>query len=64
MFLRPNDIVQLLAEEDGTTSVEYAVLLALIIISMITALRYMSSATVGVWSRNTAELQAHGFMGP
>ncbi len=47
--------------DDGTTAVEYAVLLALIVLTCVIAISAFGSATGGLWSNSTAQLEAAGF---
>jgi pilus assembly protein Flp/PilA len=47
---------KLLRDEDGPTSVEYAVMLALIVAACIGAVKSMSNATAGSFDRSAAEL--------
>ena len=47
---------RLLTEEDGPTAVEYAVLLALIVISCISAVYSMSNATANSFDTSANEL--------
>lgn len=51
---------QFLIEEDGQTAVEYAVMLAMIVLSCIISLKAVSSMSGGMWSNNIDELQAAG----
>ncbi len=55
-------ILELVCEEDGPTAVEYAVLLASIIIVCMGAIYALSDATIGVWNRNTDALRDHQFI--
>lgn len=56
-------IRKFLIEEDGPTAVEYAVMLALIIIVCITAIGLLGTATSGTFSTMDAQMQSYG-MGP
>jgi pilus assembly protein Flp/PilA len=47
---------RLLNEEDGPTAVEYAVLLALILVSIISVIGALGSQTGGMWGKNQDEL--------
>lgn len=46
--------------EEGTTSVEYAVMLASILLVLIVGVSMFGTAQNGSWFRIDAELQAHG----
>jgi pilus assembly protein Flp/PilA len=50
-----------LGEESGPTAVEYAVMLALILTMIISAVQAVGSSSGGMWGKNRDELQAHGF---
>lgn len=41
----PNEIVEFLLEEDGTTAVEYAVMLALIVLACAASVTFLASKT-------------------
>ncbi|MGQ9505369.1 MAG: Flp family type IVb pilin [Thermogutta sp.] len=49
-------------EETGATAVEYAVMLALIILVMIGTIGQFGSETHGLWSGSIDRLEAAGFM--
>ena len=51
-----------LLEEDGPAAVEYAVMLAMIIIFCLGAIRAVSDSTVGVWATNTDALRNVDFI--
>ena len=51
-----NFLKKLLRDEDGPTSVEYAVLLALIVAACLGAVNSMSHATADSFDRSAAEL--------
>jgi Flp pilus assembly pilin Flp len=51
-------------DDEGTTSVEYAVMLALIILTCIGGARAMSDASMEVWNRNIDELESVEFITP
>lgn len=55
-------IYQLLRGEEAATAVEYAVLLALILISVIGAIGAVGTQTGGMWSNNQAQLKSVGFV--
>lgn len=52
----------LVADETGATAVEYAVMLALIIVVMIGTIGQFGSETHGLWSGSIDRLEAAGFM--
>jgi len=54
-------LARLLREEDGPTSVEYAVMLALILVAIIGAIGAVGGQAGGMWGNIRTELQAHGF---
>ena len=51
----------LLRDEEAATAVEYAVLLALILVVMIAAITSFGGATGGMWGRIDSDLDAVGF---
>jgi pilus assembly protein Flp/PilA len=48
----------LLASEDGATAVEYAVLLALILVVLISAITAVGNSTSGAWQNNVNQISA------
>ncbi|MEZ6067776.1 MAG: Flp family type IVb pilin [Planctomycetaceae bacterium] len=48
-------------EEEATTAVEYAVMLALILLGCIVAVRALGDSGSGMWGNNKAQLDAAGF---
>lgn len=54
-------LAQFLTDENGTTSVEYAVLLALIIVTVIGAIGAVGTQTGGMWGGIDTDLNSHGF---
>ena len=46
--------------EEATTSVEYAIMLALILLVVITGIAGFGNAQNGMWGRIDREMQAHG----
>ena len=48
----------LLASEDGATAVEYAVLLALILVVLISAINAVGNSTSGAWQNNVNKISA------
>ncbi|MDA0835364.1 MAG: Flp family type IVb pilin [Planctomycetota bacterium] len=53
----------LLNEESGPTAVEYAVMLALILMSVITAVSAVGSGSGGMWGNVDTQLDAAGLGG-
>jgi len=56
-------IRRLLLEEDGPTAVEYAVLLALILVAVMAGIGTVGSQTGGMWSDNEQQLINAGLGG-
>ena len=54
---------KLLIDESGPTAVEYAVMLALILMSVITAVSAVGSGSGGMWGNVDSELNSAGFGG-
>jgi pilus assembly protein Flp/PilA len=54
---------RLLREEDGPTAVEYAVLLALILVAIMMGIGAVGSQTGGMWSNNHTQLTNAGLGG-
>lgn len=54
-------IRRFLTSEDGPTSVEYAVMLALIIAVCIATIKSVGDQTSGIWSNNEEKLEEAGF---
>jgi len=52
---------QILREDSGATAVEYAVMLALILMTLIAAVKSVGNSTSGIWASNEAQLEAAGF---
>ena len=52
---------ELLTREDGVTSVEYAVLLALIVGTTIATIKAVGDQTSGIWAGNKQQLDDAGF---
>ena len=50
-----------LISDDGTTAVEYAVMIALIIVVVIVGLQATGGGVAGWWSNIDTDLQTHGF---
>ena len=56
-------IASFLIREDGTTAVEYSVLLALILMSVIAAVGTLGAESGGLWSGNEQAFAEYGFGG-
>lgn len=54
-------LTRLLREEDGPTAVEYAVMLALIIVVVIGGILQVSNQAGGMYADINGDLGAHGF---
>jgi pilus assembly protein Flp/PilA len=51
----------LLVDDSGTTAVEYAVMLAMILLVLIVGVSAFGNAQNGSWFKIDSELNAHGF---
>lgn len=49
-------IVGLFRDEDGPTAAEYAVLLALIIMAVISAIQALGNTSSGLWASDTSKI--------
>jgi pilus assembly protein Flp/PilA len=54
-----NFLIDLILSEDGPTAVEYAVLLALILVMVIAAIVTVGQGTGGLWSNNSQQLDTY-----
>jgi pilus assembly protein Flp/PilA len=54
-------LIEFLIDEDATTAVEYAVMLALILMGCLVAIRALGDSSSGMWGGNKAKLDAAGF---
>lgn len=54
-------IRQFLKEESATTAVEYAVMLALILIAIIAGISSVGGGTNGWWNKTNTEFSTYGF---
>lgn len=54
-------IRRFLSSDDGTTAVEYAVMIALIIVVALVGLQATGGGAAGWWSDIDSDLQSHGF---
>lgn len=52
-----------LRDQDGATAVEYAVLLALILLAIITSVQAVGSQSGGMWGSTKSSLDSVGFGG-
>ncbi|WP_437185318.1 Flp family type IVb pilin [Planctomicrobium sp. SH668] len=59
-----NTIRRFLTDDDGPTAVEYAVMLAMIIGSLIVSIKLVGSSTSGIWAENNSKLDQSGFNSP
>ena len=53
-------IKKFLSEEDGPTAVEYAVMLALILATIVAAITGVGFNTLSMWQDNANQMQANG----
>lgn len=56
-----NHFRRILNDEQATTSVEYAVMLAMILLVMIVGVAAFGNAQDGAWAKIDTELTTHGF---
>ncbi len=56
-----NQLIEFLKNEDGPTAVEYAVMLAMIVITCSVAIAGLGQATLSLWNNSNTELTNHGF---
>jgi pilus assembly protein Flp/PilA len=52
-----NRLLQFLRDEDGPTSVEYAVMLALIVVACMTGVQALTTETAGSFDRSSAAIE-------
>ena len=55
-----NALLTFLRNEEATTAVEYAVMLAMILSMIIAAIGSFGTQTGGMWGNIDSEMQAHG----
>jgi len=55
-------LLRFLGEEESATAVEYAVMLALILMAVISSISAVGETTGGMWSNNVTQMEAAGFM--
>ena len=58
-----NKIFRFFVDEEAATAVEYAVLLALILVAIIGTIGALGSTTGGLWGDIDNDLQSHGLGG-
>ena len=61
-MLRP--IIRFFRDESGPTAVEYAVLLALIMVSILGVIGVVGNQAGGMWGDIRGDLDSHGFGAP
>lgn len=54
-------VISLLREEEASTAVEYAVMLALILAAIIASITTVGQGSGGMWGGNKAAFEAAGF---
>lgn len=57
-------VQKFIQDEQGPTSVEYAVMLALILMSCVVTIKALGSSTSGLWATNQQRLEEVGFNQP
>jgi pilus assembly protein Flp/PilA len=55
-------LTRFLRDEEAATAVEYAVMLALILVAIITTIGAVGQTSGGMWSNNVTQMQSFGFM--
>jgi pilus assembly protein Flp/PilA len=50
-----------LSDDEGTTAVEYAIMLAMILMAVITGVSAFGAAQSGYWTRIDSDMKGHGF---
>ena len=56
-----NALRRFLRDDQGPTAVEYAVMLALLLMTCIATIKTVGDATSGIWASNNTKLNAAGF---
>lgn len=51
-------IKNFLVEESGPTAVEYAMMLALVLVTLVTAINSLGSSTNGIWSNDVNKINS------
>ncbi len=54
-------LLRFIREEQAATAVEYAVMLALILLAMIGTIKAIGSTSGGMWSDNYSQMKSAGF---
>ena len=54
-------VVRFIEKEDGPTAVEYAVMLALILLAMVGTIKALGGASGSMWGSNYTQMKAAGF---
>lgn len=54
-------IIRLIRGEDAATAVEYAVMLALILLAILASIGVLGAQSGGMWGGIEADLNTHGF---
>ena len=57
-------LMKFLREEEATTSVEYAVMLSLILMFALVAIGALGAQSTGMWGGVESDLRSVGFFGP
>lgn len=57
-------LIRFLRSDEAATAVEYAVMLALVMLTCIVAIRALGSGSGAMWGDNKAKLDAAGFSSP
>ncbi|MFO0890395.1 MAG: Flp family type IVb pilin [Isosphaeraceae bacterium] len=52
-----NQLLTLVRDEEAVTAVEYAVLLALILVAIITAINALGDTSTGIWANDAGKIQ-------
>lgn len=52
-------VTRLIRDEDGPTTIEYAVMLTFLVIAIFSAIEYFGGAGNGVWNKNNQYLEAN-----
>ncbi len=52
-----NHLLRLYRDEQAATAVEYAVLLALILVALISTITALGDSTHGIWASDTGQIQ-------
>jgi pilus assembly protein Flp/PilA len=52
------DLLNLVRQDEAVTAVEYAVMLALILVVVMTAISAVGNSTSGIWANDTGSIQS------